>query len=330
MGFFFNGVFMFKKVIIAVLGHALCGYAIAGSMGPICTPDNVTVPCEARLWDFGAQALYLRSIYGSAKAFEAGTLPLDKEVKNDWNWGYRLEGSYHFNTGNDLNINWLHFSTSINPTDFFGAITIPSLGIPLIPTPFELVSYNRIDQVNAVIGQSTDLSVRDTLRFYGGAQYANIQATAKNYYFLPPILALAGETFSLFDNTDFKGYGPVVGIDYAYYLTRSLSITANGAGSILYGTNRYHAGFIVSPVEFIPEQVFFRRKGIVPSLEGKLGINYTHPTPFGIATLQAGYQIINYFNALEAQTFQNLIGPVIAVDYGVFGPYFGLKLVGDA
>ncbi|KTC91530.1 Lpg1974 family pore-forming outer membrane protein [Fluoribacter dumoffii] len=320
---------MFKKITISVLGLA-ASIATAGSMGPVCTPGNVTVPCVTNLWDFSAQALYLRSIYGSEKSIQFGTLPLNKEIKNDWNWGYRLEGSYHFNTGNDVSVNWMHYSTSIDPTELAGVLVIPSIGLPPIPAPFEFISRNRIDQVNVVMGQHTDLGMRDKMRFYGGLQYANIQSTSKSYYITEEIPFIASNPFSKFDNTEYKGFGPVVGIDYAYYLTNALSLTANGSGSILIGTNRYHAGFTVYPTEAIVEQVAYRKKGVVPSLEAKLGINFAQQTPIGLANIQAGYQIVNYFHVLEAQTLPNLFGPVRTVDYGLFGPYFGLKLIGNA
>lgn len=318
---------MFKQATIAVLGMA-ASIATAGSMGPVCTPGNVTVPCVTKFWDFSAQALYLRSILGNERATQFGTLPLGKEVKSDWNWGYLLEGSYHFNTGNDITMNWMHYSTSVDPTDFLGTLTIPAIGVPPIPAPFELISRNRIDQVNLELGQHTDVSMRKKMRFYGGLQYANIQATSTNYYITDFIPSIASNPFSKFDNTSYKGIGPVAGIDYAFYITQALSLTANGSGSILYGTNRYHAGFVVAPFNAIVEQVFFRKKGIVPSLEAKLGVNYSHETPIGLANIQAGYQVVNYFHALGEQSLPNLFGPVRSVDYGLFGPYFGLKLLG--
>lgn len=303
----------------------VAGVTTAGSMGPVCKSENVTVPCKTKLWDFGVQALYLKSVYGAEKAV-LGSETTRNEVKNNWNWGYRLEGSYHVNTGNDVTLNWMHFSTSTDPENLTETISIPRFIQPTT-APFELVSRNRIDQVNAVMGQHSDLSVNDKLRVYAGLQYANIQSTATNYFSIT--VPIPNESLSLFDNTDYKGVGPVMGVNYAYNITDLLSLTANGSGSILYGTNRYHAGFVLSPAGVILEQVYSRKKGVVPSLEAKLGLNYVYATSLFETNIQVGYQAVNYFNVLEAQSLQNFNNLVQSLDYGLFGPYFGLKLIGN-
>lgn len=330
MGFFFNGVFMLKKITIAVLGLSASGLMFAGTMGPACIPGNVTVPCAAELWELGADALYLTSIYGATKSNEVAINSQYKEVNSDWNWGYRLNGAYHFNTGNDVTINWTHFSSSVNQMGLAGSVILnPVVTLPNVP--FQLISRNRMDQVNAVMGQHVDLGQRDKMRFYAGLQYANIQSNAQSYYTSAIITGLTGYSLSKFDNTDYKGYGPSFGIDYSYNITEAFSLTANGSGSILYGTTRYHAGNVFNPVGAIPLQVYASKKAIVPSLEAKLGVNYAYNLSQGVVNIDAGYQVINYFNPLTGQNPQLTYTPRIdSVNYGVYGPYFGLKYVGNA
>lgn len=319
---------MLKKTMIVVLGLAANSGLIAGTMGPVCTPGNVTVPCVAQLWDLGAEALYLQSIFGADKSYGMEPNSQLKNISNQWNWGYRLTGSYHFNTGNDVTVNWTHFSTSANQGNLIAPFAIPDFGV--IEVPNQLVNRNRLDQVNIVMGQHVDLGLRDKMRFYAGMQYANIQSTTQNYYSSPIILRAIGSNVTLFDNTDYKGFGPSIGIDYSYNITDALSLTANGGGSILYGTTRYHAGYVLTQYNVIEAQVYASKKAIVPGLEAKLGLNYAYNLAQGVVNINAGYQAMNYFNPLNAQFLQVLTSNIASVNYGVFGPYFGLKYVGNA
>ncbi len=326
---------MLKKTTIAVLGLTLSNLATAGAMGPVCTPGSVTVPCEARLWDLGAEALYLKSIYGAAKGYQRKYNPTTglqdsrlKDVKNDWNWGYRIIGSYHFNTGNDVTVNWMHFSSSGSQGNILAPFVVTGVGTLSLPAGMD--SNNRLDQVNIVMGQHVDMSARDKMRLYGGMQYANIQSMAQTYLYANSIIASIAPV-SIFNNTDYKGFGPTLGIDYSYELFNGLSLTANGSGSLLYGTSRYHEGYVATRFNAIIAQPYARKKAIVPSLEAKLGLNYAYNFAQATVNIDAGYQAVNYFNALSTQVFQVPTNPQISsVNYGLFGPYFGMKIVGNA
>lgn len=315
---------MLKKTTLAVIGLAASGFASAGTMGPVCTPGNVTVPCEANQWDLGIQALYLQTIYGASK--ERAAVNRFNDVDNDWSWGFRAEGSYHYNTGSDISVNWTHYSSDTGQAGFIGLIPVSPF-----TSPFAQANQNRLDQINVVAGQHVDVGLVKKMRFYGGMQYANIQAEATNYYpaaFIGSLLITS--PISLFDNTDFKGLGPVLGIDYSYNITPAFSVTANGATSILYGTSRFDAGYVAENVNLVLASRYRAIKKIVPAVEAKLGLNYAYNMPQGVLNLEGGYQVINYFNALQAQPLQNLAGPTLSTNYGLFGPYFGFKYLGNA
>lgn len=318
---------MLKKTSLALMGLVASGYVSAGTMGPVCTPGNVTVPCELKRWDLGVQALYLKSVYDADRAYKQVQLvPARFDDYQDWDWGYRLEGSYHFNTGNDVTINWTHYSDFASPGGLIGRVDVFPINFP---HQFTGIYKNRLDQVNLVMGQHADFGLVKDMRFYGGLQYANIEVDDTNYYTLPfPVLG----SVHLFDNTDFRGVGPVWGIDYSYDLTSSLSVTANGEASILYGTGRYNLGYVAFPAGpngAVVRSIYASKKSIVPSLEAKLGLNYAYNMAQGVLNIEGGYQVLNYFNALQSQFLQNIGNPIANSDYGLYGPYFGVKYIGN-
>ncbi len=105
-----TGTLRLKKIamVVFILGSSA---GFASSMGPAYTEGNVTVPSVYPLWTFSAQALYLQPNYSGIDFYgvieDANFSAVDFQKVNDKQaWGFKLEGTYHFYTGNDLNLNW--------------------------------------------------------------------------------------------------------------------------------------------------------------------------------------------------------------------------------
>ena len=142
---------MFKKTAIAALVLGFTGAASAAMYAPApapsCAAGNVTVPCEKSAWDLGVDALYLRS--------EDNVLVNTDGHRADYGFGFRLEGSYHFGTGNDVTVNWSHVKKSSNKTLNTVAYTFK----------------NTLDIVNLELAQVVNFGESVSMRFNGGVQY---------------------------------------------------------------------------------------------------------------------------------------------------------------
>ena len=318
---------MLKKTTLAILGLAISGLASAGTMGPVCAPGAVTVPCEATLWDLGVQALYLQPIYGKGHyiAERVGTTSNYRfnQIEPDWDLGYRLEGSYHFNTGNDITINWSHLKhdnwTGYHPSSYLlTGRTFSSVARTYVE--------NRYDQVNLVFGQHVDMGLLKNARFYGGMQYVDIRADHTSRHNVSTAVQTATGGISSLINRDFTGFGPVVGVDYDYDLSQGFSITANASTSLLYGTSRLNVSDVYGN-GLVAANTYASRKGMVVGFEGKLGLNYGYSMAQGVLNIQVGYQATDYVNALQAVELSGL-SYLANSDMGYYGPYLGLKWVG--
>lgn len=288
--------------LIAAFSLTLSSLGFAGTMGQVCTPGTSTISCAMKQWDLGIQALYLTPIYDAKNAYAPESSNQFKTIDNQWNWGFRLDGSYHFNTGNNVGLDWTHFGGTTNQLEF------------------NLNNTNRFDRVNLVFGQHVNFSQFKSARFYGGLQYANI----RNYQ-LRSDLSLPPFIVNQQHNSDFNGLGPILGIDFAYAIGSGFSITANTAAAILSGSSRINtsnsltAGLVIS-------NAYASTKSIVPGIEEKLGLNYQYQFTEGLLTLDGGYQALNYFNTLTRIPTTGIINS----DFGMYGPYFGVRWLGHA
>ncbi|MFY7697773.1 MAG: Lpg1974 family pore-forming outer membrane protein [Legionella sp.] len=312
-----------KKTAVAVLAFGSSA-VFAGTMGPVCAPGNVTVPCEKTAWDFGIQALYLQpSLANGVGAYHVSSTPTAinaREVDSDWNWGFKLEGSYHFSTGNDLTVGWYHIGDNSKTTHGYDSI---------VKEAKTTVATDRFrvkpgwDAVNVEFGQHVDFGEFKKIRFHGGVQYANLKTEARHTGKASVTGSTTPFNYSSVTTLRHSGFGPRIGADYSYELGNGLAMYAKGASSILSGTSRTKSNVTpeLATALDVRQQESLSRTVIVPEVEAKLGMTYTWAMSQGDLSLDVGYMWVNYFNAQQTATNTDS-------NFGLSGPFAGLKWVG--
>lgn len=315
-----------KKTAVAVL--ALSSSAVfAGSMGPVCSAVNVTVPCESTAWDFGARALYLQPGFtGGDYSYSAvnNATGAYQDYNQSWAWGFFIEGSYHFSTGNDANLNWYHIDKSSSRSlsgdfDFLSSGTTGNDSGTVYLNP-------KWDAVNLEFGQHVDFGENKNIRFHGGVQYARIANTAK----VTGVNNTDGESFTHQAKPTYNGFGARVGADMGYDWGNGLGIYANGAAALLAGTSKVSNSFTDNTGLNLASSA--STMTIVPELEAKLGLKYGYAMAQGDLTLDVGWMFVNYFNPTQSiNSTGNVAGnsSVASGDFGLQGLYFGLNWLGN-
>ena len=316
-----------KKTAVAVL--ALSSSAVfAGTMGPVCSAVNVTVPCESTAWDFGARALYLQPAYsGGDYSYVAvnDTTGQYQDYNQSWMWGFFLEASYHYNTGNDANLNWYHIGKATarnfsNDATFLGGVDTESGRSSINP---------KWDAVNLEFGQHVDFGENKNIRFHGGFQYARIANTVK-VTGINSSSVNNGVNFTAQSKPTYNGFGARAGADLGYGWENGLGVYANGAAALLAGTAKISNSFTSNTgVAATPNA---SKTTLVPELEAKLGLKYGYAMAQGDLTLDVGWMWINYFNATQAiqsSVVTGLTPQVVGGDFGLQGLYFGLNWLGN-
>lgn len=319
-----------KKTAVAVLALG-SSVAFAGSMGPVCSAVNVTVPCESTAWDFGVKALYLEALTSSAIGYhgfhhDAVNNIFDfADTYNKYNWGFMLEGSYHFNTGNDVNVNWYHLGQNHNRRHY-GAGAFVANGLPGALATSVSASPDW-DAINVEFGQHVDFSQQVHSRFHAGGQFVRIKNNLTMS--LDGVAGTTGFLGQVYQNTSFNGFGPRFGMDSSYDWNNGFSVYGNVAGAVIVGTAKHSRSVSSNNALIMPAFALNASKTeLVPELEGKLGIAYDYAMAQGDLTIDAGWMWVKYIDALQGSGFP-VVPSVVASSFGVQGPYVGLKWVGN-
>lgn len=302
----------FQKILIATC-TLINGTVLAGTMGAACVKEGISVPCEHPAWDIGGQALYLNITNTNTGNTLANFTSVTRETNffnpfSAWQWGFMLEGSYHFNKGNDLNLNWYHYSSLQSATFLQDTLTSN--------TTLNASLNAQWNAVNGELGQLIDFNNYSNLRLFGGGQYFQL---IHNYSVTVPASSIT-ESY----NTRYNGFGPRIGADLAHEWGHGFALYATGAASLLIGD----ADFNTSTAGFADVLGTSHASvlSLVPELEGKLGAKYLYSLSQGDLSVNLGYMWVNYFNAYNYVTTEKAVDTTS--DFGLNGPYIGMKWLG--
>jgi len=350
-----------KKTVVMALVFG-SGVAVAGTMGAVCSVNNVTFPC-APAWGIALQALYLQPIYSMGSLTQSSNVTdsiVDASGSNpnlatssvgtynsanlNWDFGFKLEGVYRLQSRNDLNLNWYHFKNSTNKTLINGTNGVVDSYWDNIFDNINNVNFygdvatqfkSQWDAVNLEFGHPMNIGASTALRLHGGFQYVNLHTATTNTVVANDMAVAAG----VFDDYTgsanlmrYYGFGPRLGTDLRYVWHNGLSLYANGAGALLFGAYKYNTSVVGTSI-FTGSSFAYAQSlsntGVVPELEVKAGASYIYSLAQGDLIIDAGWMWVNYFNiqqmtGVSTGTFYNT-----ETDFGVQGPYLGLKWVGN-
>lgn len=314
-------------LIFTLLITSFATAAAASSPPSNLNEEKVSLPCNSTYWDFGLSALYLKPVGQllNAPIFIINNYT-NNNLKSDWDWGYALDGSYHFNTGNDLNLSWMHFEGKFSNLSTRTDTDVNNQSLTL---ELQQGFKTNLDALHFELGQQVNLGKQTNLRFHAGAVYTNAKIKRNQYSFGEGPAAFRADVTNESMISKYQGAGPRLGTDLSHELGGGFSVFAQGAMALLLGEQKANlAGSILSSgnnqTRFF--SAFAKHRNLVPELDAKLGAGYQWSLGSNQLKLMAGWMVQNYFSML----------PVIASDgskiqdsgLSLQGPFIKAKWVG--
>jgi len=345
-----------KKSALAVIALGLSGvasaamYTPAPAPTPVCNPTNVTVPCERSAWDVGLEAILVEPssddnwIYAQSYS-RPGREYIHERQSFDpgYLWGWRLEGSYHFGTGSDVNLNWMHFNedTSNDVEDPVNGVLVT----PYISRENDNYSGSEIDgslntkfdQVNFEFGQHADFGHNYNVRFHFGLQYARIDVSEA----VGTMNDANSINYGYANESKLDGVGVRAGLDTAYDFGNGFSLEGKGGMALLVGDMKTSTALIKFNNGDDTNEVYTwtgSQRHMLPELEASADVKYTHAMANGDVSFYLGWRFINYFNAVQTVLESTSAGANSedqteirnsTNSFAFQGPMAGLKWVGN-
>ena len=289
----------FSRLGITVFSALYSAVIFSGTMGAACTPDNVTIPCPQNAWDIEVAEIDLKPVedanWGYRIAVPEGAFHHYLDWDHGYDWGFKVQASYHYGTGDDITLNYYHDKLVTN--SFYA-------------TPERTFHHVlQWDAINAEFGQTVLLG-NNRLRYHGGLQALRLFGSIDNF---------VSGSFLNHGDSHTDGIGPRIGAELSHTFLNNFSIYAHGATAILFGTSKFYDGIFLN---------YGSKDSIVPELEAKLGLDYSWHAAAGLLTVDGGFMWVNYFNGLHNSLgFLSGIGGFES-NFALAGPYVGVRYIG--
>ena len=248
------------------------------------------------------------------------------DVDEGYYWWFGVDVTYHFpGNGRDVTLAYegLHGSSSDSIAPAVGGADNFSFNTPgsavVLVSDFTGVPYNtasaetetRYDAGDLLFGQQLDVGKRIGLHPFVGLRYAHINISDSATYFSPSLKIFDDSPTtenSKLDN-EFNGIGPRLGSDAEINLGGGFSVRARLGLSALIGSGRVDTdATLTTPgsatgnpgVFYITDDTDAQTR-VIPEIDGRLGLNYTHQFDTMALGLELGWQAENYFNVIGDQ-----------------------------
>lgn len=233
------------------------------------------------------------------------------EIKPDFHFGFDIGVKTLINRRNTkLQLSWerLHSSDSSSRRVSEENMVGPYFNIGPDAEPYKIANghvTHEFDAVNFNLGNQLVCFNGLKANWFGGISITRIKQDVTS-------------DFSNYDGTItrhvkaptiFLGGGPEFGLDFIYRLCGNFSLISDTSCALLLGTLKNHttyksntpllAGLGISPPNKQKTDVP-RRTQIVPAFCGKLGLSYATCYCESIITVNVGYQVQAYFNAIQS------------------------------
>lgn len=299
-----------NKLIHLIIAIVLnINVAFAGTMGEVTCEGEVTMPCAVNGWDFTIAALYLKTAYSDDFLQPFATQTGFQELSTLWGWGFVLGGSFHWDLGRDIKLNWYHYGKTTERAIF------AAIEAEVEPLLYQTEFRPKWDAVNIEFGQTMVLGPLTHMRFHMGGQYTRI---SHDFYVNDGTLPQPDAVHS-----SMNGFGGRFGVEMHRNFTNAISLYIENAGAVLVGKPEFHT--YTNGILDVPGLTSFNKIQVVPELEGKIGGRIKFELAQGDFNFDLGYMVNKYF---EAQIFRTITSDTSIINFALLGPYLRFNYIG--